>query len=127
MVIQKQRKAAKDKAERELRAHLKATVGHCELCGHDPERAHLRGGVSWSMEMHHIIRGMRPNELCAVLWVCWRCHSERLHGREKYTEARQLAVLLASRPDDFSLKLYNLLKNPKAPDRITESEVNQWR
>ncbi len=126
MLTQKQRKAAKDKATRELRAHLVATVGHCEMCGHDPERAHRRGSVSRAMVLHHIIRGMRPNELCAVLFVCRKCHDSRLHDAEYWPESSQLAVLLASRPGDFNLTIYNWRKGC-GPNRITIADVNRWK
>ena len=77
------------------------------------------------MALHHLIRGLRPNERCAVLLLCWRCHTERIHGNEKWPDARQLAVLKRSRPEDFNLKKYNTLMG-RGPYRIEQKDIAKW-
>jgi hypothetical protein len=116
--------AAKNRKASELREQLIEEVGHCEICDYDPSQSHVRSHP-WAMELHHLIRGLRPNERCAVLLVCWHCHCMRLHGgHEKWLEPRQLAVLKRSRPQDFDLTKYNELKG-YGPERITDEDVEE--
>jgi len=115
------------KAERSLKAALVAKVGKCEICGHDPSRVR-RGQIAWALHKHEIARG--PNrskaavERYAVLLVCFLCH-EQLSSRKAWPEARQLAVLKRSRPEDYDLQAYNALVG-RGPERITEAEVEAW-
>jgi hypothetical protein len=116
---QKQRTDACDREARKLRDELFHEIGYCELCG--PRRLRI-GDISWAMELHHIIRVLRPNERCAVLLLCWSCHHLRIHGNEKWPDARQLAVLYASRPKDLAVLSFNTLKR-RGQFRITLADV----
>ncbi len=62
----------------------------------------------------------------ASLVLCYPCHMQRVHGNEDWPEARQLAVLKRSRPEDLDLPAYNKLKG-YGPQRITESDLNKWQ
>lgn len=124
------KKTAARKAEcREFREQLKLDVdGRCEICGHDPTRVKW-GQISWEMEEHHIARGIhRAKALCkryAVLWLCWRCHYEEVHGNVEWPQSQQLAVLRRSRPQDFDLVAFNALTG-WGKNRITEDDVKAW-
>lgn len=103
-------------------------INHCELCGHDHARPNS-GQVLWALHEHHIMRGpdrkKSTGKRFATLVLCFRCHMERIHGNESWPEARQLALLKRSRPEDHNLKAYNELKG-YGPNRITESDLAQW-
>ncbi len=123
--------AAREAEYREFREQLKREVGHCEICGHDPERVEP-GQIAWALHEHHIARGLHRQKAqgkrFAVLVLCYVCHIARIHGKvrmpnEDWPEARQLAALKWSRPQDYDLEAYNRLIG-WGPDRITEEEVD---
>ncbi len=118
--------AATRKAEdRTFLKQLFEEVERCEICGHDPTRA-SSGFLAWRMVAHHIARGIHREKArvkrCAVLLVCWRCHTERVHGNEDWPQSRQLAVLKKSRPEDYDLAAFNALIG-WGKNRITEEDV----
>ena len=107
---------------------LLAEIFQCELCGHDPTRPRP-GQVGWALHAHHIMRGplrqKSTGKRFATLVLCFWCHTERIHGNEYWPEARQLAVLKRSRPEDFDLDGYNKLKG-QGPSRVTEHDIRIW-
>lgn len=119
------RKAAKRAAEtRQFREQFIQEVGCCELCGYNPS---LPGGYVRPLACHEIARGQARqralDQRCAILVLCQECHMRRIHGPEDWPEARQLALLRRSRPDDFDLSQYNLIVG-YGPDRISEEDVD---
>lgn len=120
-----EREAARKREHQKRRIALARDVGHCELCGHDFNRGpKVAEGIAWTMQEHHIIRGTRPNARCAVLLLCGYCHTIEIHNEPHlWPDARQLALLRASRPGDFNLEDFNRLKGC-GPDRVTEEDVN---
>ena len=114
---------------RPFRKALIQRVGHCEVCGHDPNRVRP-GMIAWEMCCHEILNGPLRQKCLdkahSLLVVCWVCNSERLTNKVEYPEARQLAILRASRPDDFDLAKHNALANPNAPNRVTLEEIDAW-
>ena len=121
--------AARNRQAKPARDDLIAEVRRCELCGRD--RTHERFGQErLTLSVHEIARGptrlLALDQRYALLVLCWRCHRERIHeGNELWPEARQLAVLKQSRPQDHDLNKYNKLKK-YGPDRITEEDVAVW-
>jgi len=113
---------------RELRQQLVREVDRCEVCGHDPKWARP-GRIAWSLACHEIANGpLRQKALdkrYALLVTCWRCNSERLTDKKEWPEARQLARLKRSRPQDYDLVAYNKLVG-YGPNRVTEEEVRTW-
>jgi hypothetical protein len=113
---------------RDVRDQLRQSIGQCELCGHSPNRAST-GSLSWRLDLHEISRGVNRQKSLdkpyALLLVCYPCHMLRIHGNEDWPEARQLAALKRSRPQDHDLAAYNLLIG-RGPKRITEDEVAVW-
>jgi hypothetical protein len=111
-----------------FRKGLIEEVGRCEVCGHNPDRMKT-GHVQWTLVVHEIARGEHRekalDQRCAVLVLCWRCHAERIHGPEEWPQARQLAVLRRSRPEDYDLEGFNALVG-YGPRRITDKEVERW-
>jgi len=59
----------------------------------------------------------------AILVLCTNCNHQEVEDKRKWPQARQLAVLLRSRPNDYDLVAFNRLVNPNAPNRITPDEV----
>ena len=120
--------AARERACLAFRKQLIESVGHCEICPYVP-------GKQWrwppGLVCHEIARGAcRQNALdkrFAILVLCSACHEDIHGGPGWWPETRQLAILKESRPEHFDLFRYNLLKNPNAPNRITQDEVNEWK
>jgi len=121
--------AARIAEAREFRRDLVREVGHCEICGHDPRRVRP-GKVRWSLCCHEILNGpLRMKCLDkrhSLLVLCWHCNSERVTDKKAWPEARQLAALRRSRPQDYDLAAHLRLKNPNAPAAITQAEVDAW-
>ena len=59
----------------------------------------------------------------SILVLCWLCNQEEVTNKQRWPEARQLAVLKYNSPEDYDLIAHNLLANPNAPNRITPEEV----
>jgi len=105
---------------REFREALIRKVFRCEI-----------HGWPWFSDLvvHEIARG--PNRLkaldkpFAMLVVCGKCHLEIHAGKEPWPEARQLAVLKRSRPDDLDLPAYNKLVG-YGPNRIADEDLAMW-
>ncbi|HDY64795.1 MAG TPA: hypothetical protein ENH84_01005 [Phycisphaerae bacterium] len=62
----------------------------------------------------------------ALLVLCWWCNGYVVTDKGAWPEARQLALLKRRSPEDYDLVAYNLLVNPRAPNRITEKEVDAY-
>ncbi len=108
---------------RPFRLKIREEVGRCEMCGIDPIQ-HRSGGC---LSVHEICRGAHRlkalDKRYAVLVLCSGCHNARIHnGPEKWPEARQLALLKRSRPQDMDLPAYNALVG-YGPNRITALDV----
>lgn len=120
--------AARNAEAQPMRDELKAEVGHCEICGHDPRRIRP-GRIAWALHVHEIARGVHrqkaQDKRFALLVVCWLCHNDKLPSRREWPEARQLAALKRSRPQDYDLAEYNELVG-RGPKRITEEDVEGW-
>jgi hypothetical protein len=82
------------------------------------------------LSVHEIASGANRQKALdkrfALLVVCWECNSGCLKDRRSWPEARQLALLKVKSPEDYDLRAYNDLVNPRAPNRITEEEVENF-
>ena len=101
-------------------------------CGHRPEQPHRDKPRECSqLCCHEIANGpLRDKALdqpYAILVLCYYCNSEEMEDSRKWPEARQLALLMAESPEDYDLTAYNALVNPRAPNRITQGEVDEFR
>lgn len=106
--------------------------GGCMNCGHSEDHPHRRLPLSCSqLCCHEIANGpLRDKALdkpYAILVLCWHCNGEEMEDSAKWPEARQLALLQAEAPEDYDLVAYNFLVNPRAPNRITQGEVDAYR
>ena len=103
---------------REFRLNIREEVGRCEMC-----RAYPRG---LGLSVHEICRGAHRlkalDKRYAILVLCIACHRQIHNGREPWPEARQLALLKRSRPDDLDLPAYNKLVG-YGPNRLTALDV----
>ena len=121
--------AARARACKPFRTRLIREVGRCEICGHDPRRVRP-GCIAWELGVHEILNGPL-RQACldkshSILVCCWRCNSDVLTDKAAWPEARQLAVILKRRPDQYDLVAHNFLANPRAPKRILQTEVGAW-
>lgn len=102
-----------------VREALRSEVGRCEISG----------TMGVPLDIHEICRGVHRQKALdkryALLVVCRRSHEE-LGSAATWPEARQLAVLAERRLFDFDLKAYLNLTNPRAPNRITLQEVQEY-
>ena len=116
---------------REFRRSLVTEVGECEVCGHSPR--YPRPGMPREcseLACHEIacgaLRMQAIDKPYAILVLCSLCNCEEMKDAKKWPQSRQLSVLKKSRPDHYDLKSFNYLVNPRAPNRITQEEVDQW-
>lgn len=116
------------KEAKPVRDELISRVGCCEICGASPSRP--RRGVPLDLSQlccHEIANGpLREKALdqpYALLVLCWYCNGHEVVDKSEWPEARQLAVLAESRPEDFDLEAFCYLMNPRAPNRVTLDEV----
>jgi len=72
------------------------------------------------------LRDKTLDEPCTLLVVCWNCNSNKLTCKGDWPVARQLAVLLMRSPQYYDLERFNWLRNPKAPNYVTQEEVDEY-
>lgn len=121
--MSKKRREREDEAVK-VRDQLKADAGRCEVCLKPRDVSNLAG--------HEISNGgLRQKSLdkrFAVLVVCrWPDFAKQTDCHrtvQNEPEARQLARLYLCRQSDYDLKAFNELVNPRAPNRITQDEVD---
>lgn len=103
---------------RPIREALRSEVHGCEICGY-----------VGPFDIHEVCRGVNRSKALdkrfALLVVCRRCHEE-LGSASQWPQARQLAVLAECRLFDFDLKSYLELTSPRALNRITLEEVQEY-
>lgn len=101
-----------------FRKELIASVGKCEVCGRRRQLSchEIAGGPD---------RQKALDKAYAILVLCWTCN-QGMEDRSVWPQARQLALLRHSRPNDYDLVAFNFLVNPRAPMRITADEVAQF-
>jgi len=96
------------------------------VCSYDPQRVRP-GAIRWALYCHEIARGIHRQKALdkryAILVVCPVCHDD-LDNTAAWPEARQLAFLNLSRPDDLDIPAYNALVG-WGPHRITERDVEE--
>lgn len=80
------------------------------------------------MCVHEIANGIHRDAALdkpfACLVLCWWCNGHEVTDKGRWPQARQLAVLQAKSPRHYDLTAFNLLINPRAPQRITQGEVD---
>ena len=115
---------------RPWRRELVLSVGKCECCGHSPHNP--RPNMSPEMSalcVHEILSGaLRRRTLdapFACLVTCIYCNCGPLMDKKLYPPAKQLALLLASRKDDYDLAAFLKMRNPNAMQFVTQEEVDQ--
>lgn len=115
-----------------LRRKLVNESGECMACGHSSRNPIPGMPLQMSkLACHEIYRGSSGRQLSldkkfALLVLCWRCNSIEFDDLVKWPQARQLCLLQVRRPDLYNLAKFNHLVNPRAPERITQAEVDAW-
>jgi len=120
------KRKAREAEAKPFRDALIAKVRCCERCGLAGQGY---GHPNVRLCVHEIANGpLRQKALdqpYAVLVLCWPCN-ELATDKGTWPEAEQLACLKINRPEDYDLVAYNRLVNERAPNRITEEEVDQF-
>lgn len=112
-------RSIRNAAARPVREQLRAETDRCDWCG-----------KCGPLDIHEILRGpMRVQALdqrCCLLVLGRPCH-DALH-RMAGDDARLcgLAILYHVRSADYCLSEINRLLNPRAPNAITQREVDVW-
>jgi len=106
-----------------LRQGLISAAGRCMACLVTPKHARL--------DCHEILcgslRDKTLDEPCSLLVLCWRCNSEEMTDKVRWPVARQLALLHEYSPEHYDLVRFNWLRNPNAPNFVTQEEVDVYR
>jgi len=113
-----------------IRDGLIAKAGACMICGARPGMQNGRMQQLNQLVCHEILNGpLRQASLdkpFAILVLCWGCNGTKVENKGEWPVARQLAVLHAKSPEDYDLVAFNQLRNPRAPNYITQSEVDAF-
>jgi hypothetical protein len=108
---------------RQFRKDLVDQSGYCMACLIPAGHARL--------DCHEILNGaMRDKTLdepCSLLVLCWPCNSNKMTDKKLWPVARQLALLQEWSPDAYDLVRFNWLRNPDAPNFVTQEEVDVYR
>ncbi len=119
-ISSKRRKRMKE--VKSLRSSLIKQAGRCMVCSVSTNRARLA--------CHEILNGpLRDKTLsepCSLLVLCWDCNSNKMTDKAEWPVARQLAVLQDKNPEHYDLVRFNWLRNPNAPNYVTQEEVNAF-
>ena len=123
---------AREGAAKPARAALIAARGKCDICGHSPRRPWPAKPRECSqLCVHEIANGPHRQKALdkpfATLVLCWWCNGNVVTDKARWPQARQLAVLKRRAPQHYDLAAFNDLVNPRAPNRITPEEIEQWR
>ena len=115
---EKRRKRMKE--VKPLRDSLIRQAGRCMVCSVSAKQARLA--------CHEILNGpLRDKTLdepCSLLVLCWDCNSNKMTDKNEWPVARQLSVLLEKSPENYDLERFNWLRNPNAPNYVTQEEVD---
>lgn len=131
----KRRSAKRAKLDRSVAAakrYLREECGECEACEHSPSNPWTDKPLQCSVLTVNEVRrgsGNRPKTMGyrhSTLVLCWYCNSVEFTKVWIWPEERQLALLKARRPEDYDLAAHNRLVNPRAPNRITQAEVDVY-
>jgi len=108
---------------RQFRKDLVDESGYCMSC--------LTPAVHARLDCHEILNGaLRDKTLdepCSLLVLCWDCNSNKMTDKKLWPVARQLALLQEWSPDAYDLVRFNWLRNPDAPNFVTQEEVDVHR
>jgi hypothetical protein len=108
-----------DEVRESRQAFIKSAGGKCMWCG-------SRFGVA----VHEILRGANRNkalsEPCTWLVLCSPCNTGQFHSRGTWPDAKQLALQYLCCPTVYDLKRFNLLYCERAPNRVTQDEVDAY-
>jgi hypothetical protein len=117
-------------AVREYRRRLIQDTGLCMICGNSPKVR--RYGVA-DMNLlccHEILNGPDRDKVLdepsCLLVLCWGCNQYEVTDKTRWPLSRQLAVLKQKAPERYNRERVMWLRNPNAPDFVTEHEVDQW-
>lgn len=129
---QSKKTARRERQAGKVRRQWKKDAKCCMVCGHSPENP--RPGMDPELSRlvgHEISNGpLRKASLdlpFCVIVACVFCNQYELMYKTNWPEARQLCLLMIRCPERYDLKAYLHHTNPRAPNRITQAEVDEYR
>ena len=115
---------------KEYREKLIADTGSCMLCGTSPGRPRWPVWAQNQLCCHEVLNGgFRDkvlDEPSCLIVACWECNGTSLNEKGEWPLERQLAVIKVRAQDRYDLKRVMELRNPNAPNFVTEDEVDAW-
>lgn len=124
------RNADRANESKPVRDAVIAIHGECWICKTNPNRAYHPIEELNNLCCHEILNGGDRqkvlDEQCALLCLCWNCNGTKVEDKNEYPHARQLAILLMKNPKGYDLERFNWLRNPNAPNFVTQYEVDEW-
>ncbi len=101
------------------------------ICGASPARPHRDKPRELSRLCCHEIacgayRQLALDKPYAILALCWWCNGHVVTSKSDWPQSRQLNTLQRKAPQSYDLVAFNYLINPRAPNRITQAEVDAW-
>lgn len=121
---------ARAKEAKPIRDAIIAIHGECWICRTNPMRAYHPIEEHNRLCCHEILnagnRQKTIDEECSILCLCWLCNGTKVENKKEYPPSRQMAILLSRNPDGYDLVRFNWLRNPNAPNYLTQEEVDEW-
>jgi hypothetical protein len=124
--------ASVERAAADKRRSWRVQAGECMICGHSSKHPNPKLPIGLSKLVGHEISNgpLRQKSLdkpFCVLILCRYCNEHEVVNKRRWPEARQLCVLQLRAPERYDLQAYLQHTNPRAMQRITQAEVDQYR
>jgi hypothetical protein len=124
--------ATRERKAADVRRRWKNQAGCCMVCGHSSHHPWADKPLALSkLVCHEISNGpLRQESLdkpFCIIVACAFCNQHELMYKSVWPEARQLCLLMIKAPERYNLVKYLEHTNSRAPNRITQSEVDEWR
>lgn len=129
------KRAKKNRTDAGVRRELvcRFEAGGCWVCGHSSKRPHPARLIGLSKLCCHELgmcngglRAKAQGDPRMLLVVCFWCNQNEVGNKQRWPEARQLALKKARDRENYNLPAYLRLTRPDAMERITEADVDAW-
>lgn len=115
---------------REYRNALVEDTKRCMLCGTNPTRRLWGVAELNNLCCHEILNGPDRqkvlDEPSCLIVACWKCNGNDLEDKKTWPLARQLALIKVKAPERYDRERVMFLRNPNAPNFVTEGEVDAY-
>ena len=100
------------------------------LCGTNPTRRFYGVAELNNLCCHEILNGPDRqkvlDEPSCLIVACWQCNGNQLEDKKTWPLARQLALIKSKAPERYDRARVLELRNPNAPNFVTEEEVDEY-